>query len=69
MSFDSRHRFIDQQIREVELAIRQQRGEQRGTRLVKELEHIKTELKAKLETLSASHRKDSTLTFEELGIG
>ena len=68
MSFDSRHRFIDEQIREVELAIRQQRGEQRGTRLVKELERIKKKLKAKLETLSASHRKDSTLTFEELGI-
>lgn len=68
MSFDSRHRFIDEQIREVELAIRQQRGEQLGTRLVKELERIKKKLKAKLETLSASHRKDSTLTFEELGI-
>ena len=68
MSFDSRQRFIDEQIREVELAIRQQRGEQRGTRLVKELERIKKKLKAKLETLSASHRKDSTLTFEELGI-
>ena len=68
MSFDARHRFIDGQIREVELAIRQQRGEQRGTRLVKELERIKKKLKAKLETLSASHRKDNTLTFEELGI-
>jgi N12 class adenine-specific DNA methylase len=68
MSFDSRHRFIDQQIREVEVAIRQQRAEGRGTRLVKELERIKKKLSAKLETLSASHRKDSTLTFEELGI-
>ena len=68
MSYDSRKRFIDQQIREVELAIRQQRAESRGTRLVKELERIKKKLKAKLETLSASHRKDSTLTFEELGI-
>ncbi len=68
MSFDSRTRFIESQIREVELAIRQDRGAQRGTRLVKELERIKKKLKAKLETLSASHRKDNTLTFEELGI-
>ncbi len=68
MSFDSRKRFIDEQIREVETAIRQQRGEGRGTRLVKELERIKKKLGAKLETLSANHRKDSTLTFEELGI-
>ena len=68
MSFDARSRFIENQIREVELAIRQDRGAQRGTRLVKELERIKKKLKARLETLSASHRKDNTLTFEELGI-
>ena len=68
MSFESRTRFIESQIREVELAIRQDRGAQRGTRLVKELERIKKKLKARLETLSASHRKDNTLTFEELGI-
>ena len=68
MSFEARHRFIDRQIREVELAIRQQRAAERGTRLVKELERIKKKLSAKLETLSASHRKDNTLTFEELGI-
>ena len=68
MSFDARSRFIQNQIHEVELAIRQDRGAQRGTRLVKELERIKKKLKSRLETLSASHRKDNTLTFEELGI-
>ena len=68
MSFEARSRFIENQIREVELAIRQDRGAQRGTRLVKELERIKKKLKARLETLSATSRKDNTLTFEELGI-
>jgi N12 class adenine-specific DNA methylase len=67
VSVETRRAFIDDQIYEIERAIREQKGE-RGTRLVKELEKVKRRLTAKLETLSADHKKDNTLTFEELGI-
>lgn len=67
LSVETRRSFIDEQIREVEMAIREQKSD-RGTRLVKELEKVKRRLEAKLETLSANEKKDNTLTFEELGI-
>ncbi len=67
LSVEARQDFIGDQIREVEMAIREQSAH-KGTRLVKELERVKRRLEAKLETLSASEKKDNTLTFEELGI-
>jgi len=67
LSLETRRAFIDEQIYEIESAIREQKSD-RGTRLVKELERVKRRLKAKLESLSAEHKKDNTLTFEELGI-
>lgn len=39
-----------------------------GTRMVKELERAKKKLEARLKLLGAEHRKDDTLTFEELGV-
>lgn len=67
VSVETRRSFISEQIREIEMAIREQRAD-RGTRLVKELERVRKRLEAKLETLSADQKKDNTLTFEELGI-
>jgi N12 class adenine-specific DNA methylase len=67
VSLKTRRDFISEQIYEIEMAIREQRAE-RGTRLVKELERVKKRLSIKLESLSATHKKDNTLTFEELGI-
>jgi N12 class adenine-specific DNA methylase len=67
VSLATRRNFIAQQIDEIETAIREERAD-RGTRLVKELERVKKRLKAKLEALSATEKKDNTLTFEELGI-
>ena len=67
VSVETRRAFIDEQLYEIERAIREQKGE-RGTRIVKELERVKKRLTAKLESLSADHKKDNTLTFEELGI-
>jgi hypothetical protein len=64
---ETRREFIAEQIHEIKQAIREQRSE-RGTRLVKELERVQKRLTAKLESLSAEHKKDNTLTFEELGI-
>ncbi len=67
VSVETRRAFIDEQLYEIERAIREQKGD-RGTRIVKELERVKKRLTAKLESLSADHKKDNTLTFEELGI-
>ena len=67
VAVETRREFIEDQIHEIKSAIREQRSE-RGTRLVKELERVEKRLTAKLEALSADHKKDSTLTFEELGI-
>lgn len=67
LSEETRRDFIKEQIREVEIAIREQSAH-KGTRLVKELERVKKRLVVKLEALSAEERKDNTLTFEELGV-
>ncbi len=67
VSVETRRAFIDEQIYEIERAIREKRGE-RGSRIVKELERVKKRLKTKLESLAADEKKDNTLTFEELGI-
>ncbi len=67
VSLTTRRKFISDQIKEIESAIRDERTD-RGTRLVKELERVKKRLTTKLEALSADEKKDNTLTFEELGI-
>ncbi len=68
LSVDARRDFITAQIDEIERAVRDQRSESRGTRLVKELERIRKRLDFKLKALSAEDKKDQTLTFEELGV-
>ncbi len=68
VSLKNRQKFIGSQIKEIEQAIIEQKREERGTRLVKELEKVKKRLETKLKSLSAEHKKDNTLTFEELGI-
>ena len=39
-----------------------------GTVALKELERAKKRLEARLQALAADHKKDNTLTFEELGV-
>ncbi len=68
LSLDARKSFITSQIDEIEGAIRDQKSESRGTRLVKELERVRKRMEFKLEALSAEDRKDQTITFEELGV-
>ncbi len=48
--------------------IRRKHADSSNRRLVKELEKAKKRLKAKLQTLAAEHKKDNTLTVEELGV-
>jgi N12 class adenine-specific DNA methylase len=60
--------FFEAQLAELEQCIRDQKEGDANSRIVKELERAKKRLDAKLKTLAAEHRKDNTLTFEELGV-
>ena len=60
-------RFFQEQLDELE-KIKREHADPDNRRLVKELEKAKKRLEAKLESLAAGHKKDNTLTFEELGV-
>lgn len=63
------HRFMETQLEELENAIcevTEEKGDNR--RIVKELEKAKKRLAAKLKERADRERKDSTVTFEELGV-
>ena len=60
-------RFFQEQLEELE-KIKREHADPDNRRLVKELEKAKKRLEAKLESLAAGHKKDNTLTFEELGV-
>jgi len=70
LSARARSDFMDQQLAELEdcIAAQKARAGTGGTRIVKELERAKKRLEARIKTLSAEHRKDDTITFEELGV-
>ena len=59
--------FFQEQLRELALAIEQQRKEG-DSRIVKALERAKKQLETKLKELAANEKKDDGLTFEELGV-
>jgi N12 class adenine-specific DNA methylase len=67
LSEETQVRFFKQQLDELEDVKRKHAGTD-NRRLVKEIEKAKKRLEAKLEALAASHKKDNTLTFEELGV-
>jgi N12 class adenine-specific DNA methylase/adenine-specific DNA methylase len=67
MSLRAQQDFIKEQMLELELGIREQKSGS-DSRIVKDLERAKKRLEAKLKTLTAEHRKDDTITFEELGV-
>jgi N12 class adenine-specific DNA methylase len=60
--------FFTEQIEALENAITEQQREDRGSRIVKELEKAKKRLETKLKELLAEGRKDDGLTFEQLGV-
>jgi len=66
LSEETQVRFFREQLDELEKVKREHGADNR--RLVKEIEKAKKRLEAKLEALLASHKKDNTLTFEELGV-
>jgi N12 class adenine-specific DNA methylase len=59
--------FFREQLRELALAIEEQR-KQDNSRIVKELERAKKKLETRLKELTGAEKKDDTLTFEELGV-
>ncbi len=67
LSRETQERFFKEQLAELE-KIERENTNPDNRRLVKELEKAKKRLEAKLEALAATHKKDTTLTFEELGI-
>jgi N12 class adenine-specific DNA methylase len=67
LSRKTQEHFIQSQLRELGLAIEQQRT-QDNSRIVKSLERAKKRLEGKLKELAANEHKDDTLTFEELGV-
>jgi N12 class adenine-specific DNA methylase len=67
LSRETQERFFKEQLDELD-KIKREHANDDNRRLVKELEKAKKRLEAKLETLAATHKKDNTLTFEELGV-
>ena len=67
LSQETRVRFFQEKFDELE-KIKREHANPDNRRLVKELEKAKKRLEAKLESLAADHKKDNTLTFEELGV-
>jgi N12 class adenine-specific DNA methylase len=72
LSAKARKEFLDGQLTELVQCILEHKnrtgGSASGTRIVKELERAKKRLEGRIKALGAEHRKDDTLTFEELGV-
>jgi N12 class adenine-specific DNA methylase len=67
LSQDTQKRFFEEQLHELEI-VKRQHSDSSNRKLVKELEKSKKRLEARLQGLAAEHKKDNTLTFEELGV-
>jgi len=67
LSQETQVRFFQEQLDELD-KIKREHASPDNRRLVKELEKARKRLEAKLESLAATHKKDNTLAFEELGI-
>ncbi|EWS56831.1 DEAD/DEAH box helicase family protein [Methylibium sp. T29] len=61
-------KFIKDIIMEIEMAVRAERSNDRGNRIVKQLEAMKKNWAVRLEKLLADKKKDDLLTWEQLGI-
>ena len=61
-------RMIEQQIGEISDAISMTKEDNGERYTIKQMEKTKKSLESKLEKLSAEHKKDDVVTFEELGV-
>ncbi|HRH88303.1 MAG TPA: DEAD/DEAH box helicase [Rubrivivax sp.] len=60
--------FIKEIVMEIEMAVRAERRNDRGNRIVKQLEAMKKNWTVRLERLLADAKKDDLLSWEQLGI-
>ena len=60
--------FIKELIMEIEMAVRAERRNDRGNRIVKQLEAMKKNWTVRLEKLLADAKKDDLLSWEQLGV-
>lgn len=60
--------FIKELIMEIEMAVRAERRNERGNRIVKQLEAMKKNWTVRLEKMLADAKKDDLLSWEQLGI-
>ncbi|MGH7975424.1 MAG: methyltransferase domain-containing protein, partial [Limisphaerales bacterium] len=67
LSEEAQRKFFKEQLAELE-KVKFERADTDNWGLVKEIEKAKKRLETKLKDLSATDKKDNTLTFEELGI-
>jgi hypothetical protein len=68
MSESAKQEFFQTQLDELEKAIREHMEGKGERRIVKRLESAKKKLETRLKLLAAEQKKDTTLTFEELGV-
>ena len=68
VSEERQKRLIQEEILEITEGIREVKASGGEHFTIKQLERTKSDLKADLEKLMASHKKDSVITFEQLGV-
>ena len=68
MSPERQERMLEEQIDDIEEGIQEVKRAKGERFTIKQLEHTRKSLKARLEKLQANHRKDNVVTFEQLGV-
>ena len=68
MSPERQKRMLEEQIDDIEEGIQEVKRAKGERFTIKQLEHTRKSLKARLEKLQANHRKDDVVTFEQLGV-
>ncbi len=68
LSFERQAAIIEHQIQEITLAMEQAKAENGERYTIKQMEKTRKSLYAKMERLNDTSRKDSVVTFEQLGV-
>ena len=68
MSFERQCRSLEQQIRDIQAGVAQVKEQKGENFTIKQMERMKKALELKLKKLNDQTRKDSLVTFEELGV-
>lgn len=68
LSIERQETMIERQIREIELAIEQAKADNGERYTIKQMEKTRKSLQTRLEKLNDTSKKDSVVTFEQLGV-